>query len=130
MFSSNKPAHAYQPVSYASSSDESDIEDDFIQRQIKNQRIQMKKQDEGLEMLSESVNRLGVMSLGISEELNNQNMMLDDMENDLDKATADLNIVTRKTRELIKKSGSKRNCMIIFALSIIVVILLFLIIYT
>jgi len=128
MFSS-KPGHDYERITY-SSSDESDIEDDFIQRQIKNQRVQMKKQDEGLEILSESVNRLGVMSLGISEELNNQNMMLDDMDNDLDRATTDLNIVTRKTRELIKKSGGKKNCIIIFVLSLIIILLIFLIIYT
>ena len=47
--------------------------DDFIQRQIKNQRTQMKKQDEGLEMLSMSATRLGELSINIHSELESQN---------------------------------------------------------
>ena len=56
--------------------------------------------------------------------------MLDEMEDDLDKATNDLHYVTNKTRELIKKSGGKKNFLIIVALSLVVLILLFLVIYT
>ncbi len=123
-----KNNHNYSQVGYNSDSDQE--EDDFIQRQIRQQQLELKKQDEGLEMLSESANRLGTLSLGIHEELNTQNMMLDEMEDDLEKATGNLNIVTKKTREMIKKSGGKRNFMIIVSLSAVVVVLLFLIIYT
>ncbi len=123
-----KNNHNYSKVGYDSDSDQE--EDDFVQRQIRQQQLELKKQDEGLEMLSESANRLGTLSLGIHEELNTQNMMLDEMEDDLEKATGNLNIVTKKTREMIKKSGGKRNFMIILSLSAVVVILLFLIIWT
>ena len=34
---------------------------------------QLKQQDEGLDMLSKSADRLGALSLGISEELGHQN---------------------------------------------------------
>jgi len=34
---------------------------------------QLKQQDEGLDMLSKSADRLGALSLGISEELGQQN---------------------------------------------------------
>ena len=56
--------------------------------------------------------------------------MLDEMENDLEKAATDLDILSRKTKEFIQKSGGKQNCMIIFGMSCVVVLLLFLIIYT
>lgn len=36
-------------------------------------KTQMRKQDEGLEMLSQSAERLGKLSLNINEELNSQN---------------------------------------------------------
>jgi t-SNARE complex subunit (syntaxin) len=70
------------------------------------------------------------LSLGIHEELNSQNRMLDDMENDLENATTNLEIVTKKTKDLIKKSGGKRNFMIIVSMCLVVAILLFLILYT
>jgi len=50
--------------------DESDDdEEDFIQKQIRLQRKQLKKQDEGLEMLSKQASRLGELSLVIAEEV-------------------------------------------------------------
>jgi len=129
MFNKNK-SHNYAQVGYDSDNDLDDFQDDFIQRQVNQQQLELKRQDEGLEMLSESANRLGTLSLGIHEELNSQNMMLDDMEDELDKATTNLDIVTQKTKELIKKSGGKRNFLLILSMSIVVVILLLLIIYT
>ena len=125
MFNNNK--HNYARVGFDSDSDE---EDEFISQQIRHQQLELKRQDEGLDMLTESANRLGTLSLGIHEELNQQNIMLDEMENELDKATTNLGLVTKKTKELIQKSGGKRNFLIILAMSIVVVILLLLIIYT
>ena len=67
----------YQQVSLSDQDDsihrdESDEDEDFIQHQIRLQRKQLKKQDEGLEMLSKQASRLGELSLVISEELNYQ----------------------------------------------------------
>jgi len=124
MFNNNR--HNYSRVGYDSDSEQGD---DFISQQIRQQQLQMKHQDDGLDMLTESANRLGTLSLGIHEELNQQNIMLDDMDNELDKATTNLEIVTKKTRELIKKSGGKRNFLIILAMSMVIIILVFLVIY-
>ena len=69
-------ANGYAQVSrndYSDSDDSSVEGDDFIQSQIRQQRLQMKQQDEGLEMLSKSADRLGQLSLGIHEELGSQN---------------------------------------------------------
>ena len=139
MFSNNQNNHNYKPVSIGDyDSDENnnnynniyDPNEDYIQRQINHQKLELQRQDQGLENLSESASRLGQLSLNIHEELNHQNKMLDEMEYDLDKTSNDLNILSRKTKEFIKKSGGKRNCMIIVGMSLVVILLLFLIIYT
>ncbi len=81
MFNSNS-AHSsgskYSQVrSYSdysdSSSDDDHIEDDFIQREIRQQQLMMRQQDEGLEMLGQSADRLSQISMGIHEELGQQN---------------------------------------------------------
>ena len=51
------------------------------------------------------------------------------MENDLSDATDNLKYVTRKTKELIQKSGGKKNFCIILGLIGVIVILFFLIVY-
>ncbi|KAL7524424.1 hypothetical protein ACHAWF_000945 [Thalassiosira exigua] len=89
----------------------------------------MKEQDQGLEMLGQSAERLGELSLGIHEELGHQSKMLDEMDEDLETAAANLGLVTAKTKELIRKSGGKRNFVVIVTLSIVVAVLLFLILY-
>ena len=90
----------------------------------------MKKQDEGLDMLSASVLRLGEMSMGISEELGQQNKMLDSMETELDEAGENLDFVTRQTQDFIKQAGGTKNCLIIVGLSAVALILFFLVLYT
>jgi hypothetical protein len=81
-------------------------------------------------MLSASVERLGQMSMGISEELGHQNKMLEAMETDLDEAGEELDLVTRKTKEFIQMTGGEKNCMVIVTLSLIALVLFFLILYT
>ena len=90
----------------------------------------MQQQDQGLEMLSQAAERLGQVSMNIHDELNQQNQMLDDMDKDLEDAGENLDMITRKTKELIEKSGGKGNCMLIMCLSVIVVVLFLLILYT
>ena len=90
----------------------------------------MQQQDQGLEMLSKSAVRLGELSMNIHDELNQQNQMLDDMDNDLEDAGENLDMITRKTKELIAKSGGKGNCMLIVCLSAVAVVLFLLILYT
>lgn len=90
----------------------------------------MKKQDQGLEMLSQSAERLGQLSMGIHDELNQQNVMLDEMDTDLEAAGDNLDIITRKTKEMIEKSGGKNNCMLILCLSVTALVLFLLILYT
>uniref|UniRef100_A0A7S4A8R5 t-SNARE coiled-coil homology domain-containing protein n=1 Tax=Pseudo-nitzschia australis TaxID=44445 RepID=A0A7S4A8R5_9STRA len=112
--------------------DESSVDDNDNDagEYIRNQQIMMQQQDAGLDLLSQSVIRLGEMSTNISEELGQQNKMLESMETDLDEAGDELDIVTRSTKELIARSGGMSTFCLIAILSIVVLILLFLVIYT
>ena len=104
-------------------------EEDFVGESLRTQQELMKKQDEGLDILSTQVARLGEMSMGIHEELGQQNQLLESMETDLDETAEELNLVTRKTKEFIKMSGGEKNCIVIISLSLIAIVLFFLIIY-
>lgn len=90
----------------------------------------MKQQDRGLDVLAQGVDRLGQMSTAFSEELGQQNKMLDVLETDLDEAAEELDMVTRKTKELIAKAGGTSNFCLIAALSIVVLVLILLLLYS
>eukprot|EP00934_Nitzschia_sp_Nitz4_P008324 Nitzschia sp. Nitz4//scaffold344_size17659//12296//12867//NITZ4_008812-RA/size17659-snap-gene-0.36-mRNA-1//-1//CDS//3329548615//8314//frame0 len=111
------------------SDDDSHSNDGGGDNMIRRQQELMKRQDEGLDHLSATVLRLGEMSMGISDELNQQNKMLESMETELDEAGEDLDMVTRKTKEFIQQAGGTKNCIIIVTLSLIVLILFFVLLY-
>ena len=104
-------------------------DNDYAANSLQRQQELMQQQDQGLEMLSQSAERLGQMSMAISEELGQQNMMLDEMDADLDQAGENLDYVTKKTKEFIDKAGGTKNCILIAGLSGVVILLLILIIY-
>jgi len=56
--------------------------------------------------------------------------MLDDMGDELDSAEMNLAVVTKKTQELIKKSGGCGYFSAIVGLSLLAILLFFLIVYT
>jgi len=120
----------YRPVSHNDFSDDDSEDGDFVQDHIRKQQMQMARQDEGLEMLAQSAQRLGQMSTTITQELDYQNKMLDDIDEGLDTATDNLDLVTRKTKEMVQKAGGKRNCIIIVVLTCIVLLLIWLILVT
>ena len=113
---------------------DNDLEDNTLSdnpTSIRNrQELLLKQQDAGLEMLGQSADRLGKMSLMISEELHSQNQLLDEMDTTLDEATENLSYVTQKTKDLVKQAGGTKNCMIIAVLSLVIVVLILLILYT
>mmetsp|Transcript_21193 Transcript_21193/g.44560 ORF Transcript_21193/g.44560 Transcript_21193/m.44560 type:complete len:126 (-) Transcript_21193:866-1243(-) len=125
MFDSNGTNNSYSPVNSDDFNDE-DEADEYI----RNQQVLMQQQDAGLDVLSQSVMRLGEMSNNIAEELGQQNKMLDSMETELDEAGEELDIITRSTKQLIAKSGGMSTFCLIAALSIVVLVLLFLVIYS
>ena len=90
----------------------------------------MKEQDDSLEALGSSVLRLGQLSLGISEEIDSQNLMLNKLEVDVEKANESVDRLTQTTKLMVKKAGGKRNLCIVVTLTLILLFLIFLVIYT
>lgn len=97
MFGKQGAKGDYSQISLDDFSDDDSQNDSPARRAPGPSRSQqlMKQQDEGLEMLSQSADRLGKMSLQINEELGFQNKMLDEMEEDLEEATDNLDLVTK-----------------------------------
>jgi syntaxin 6 len=81
-------------------------------------------------MLGGSVLRLGQLSLGISEEIDSQNILLNRLEGDVETAHENVNLLTKTTQAMVKKAGGSKNFCIILALTILLLFLIFLIIYT
>lgn len=122
----------YQQLSLDDFSDDDSLSGDGESHSdpVQRQWQTLQEQDKGLELLSQATDRLGAMSLAISEELGQQNRILDEMDQDLEQATSNMDMVTRKTKEFIDQSGGTKNFMIILCLSVVVIVLVFLLLYT
>mmetsp|Transcript_67155 Transcript_67155/g.135345 ORF Transcript_67155/g.135345 Transcript_67155/m.135345 type:complete len:107 (-) Transcript_67155:13-333(-) len=93
----------YAPVETDDDSD--NYTDDFIMREVKMQKDILREQDDNLDLLGGSISRMGEMALGIKSEIETQNKMIGDLEEDVDQAQNNIDLVTEKTKDLIKKSG-------------------------
>ncbi|CAM9824966.1 unnamed protein product [Phaeothamnion confervicola] len=105
-------------------------EEDWMQRQVRGHKTQIAQQDQELDEIGRSVERLGHISLGISKELDDQNRMLGEIDGDFETAIDQMDVVTRKTKELIRKSGGCRNFAIVVFLSVVLFVLIILVMYT
>ena len=90
----------------------------------------MRKQDENLDTLHGAVGRLKDMSVHIGNELDEQNIMLDELDADVDKTQEAMEVITVKTKELIKQSGGCQMFMIIVFLSLVLLVLTVMVLYT
>ena len=119
----NSSKHQYAKVSTREVDDE---DEEFL-----GYKKQMKMQNKNLDILGDSVSRLGALSLGISKEIDTQNRLLDSLDLEVDAAKESTDSLTLKVKEyLVKSSGGTKNCTIIVVLTIILLILVMLVIYT
>merc|ERR1712135_165010 len=88
-------------------------------RQRQEQAQMMANQDEQLTELSKTAARLGDTARVINTELQDQQRMLDELGDDIDKETEKLNFVMKRVGRLIKTSDNKQICIImaLFALA-------------
>ncbi|KAK1747119.1 syntaxin-6 [Skeletonema marinoi] len=91
--------------------------------------LMMQQQDDTLDDLDLAVTRVGYMAESIHEEIESQNKMLTDLGDDLADAEEQLGVVMGKLAKLLK---TKSRCQIglILILSLIVLVLFFLVLYT
>ncbi|KAK8524502.1 hypothetical protein V6N13_015521 [Hibiscus sabdariffa] len=104
--------------------------DDFIASESDRQMLLIKQQDEELDELSASVERIGGVGLSIHEELLAQEKIIDDLGNEMDSTTNRLDFVQKKVAMVMKKASAKGQCMMILFLLVLFIILFILVFFT
>ena len=127
-----KSNSAKSNVPYVSlkSTDDNDDDDDIEGPQGTSFKKKIARQDKSLDALADSVSRLGAMSLTISNEISSQNKMISDLDADVETAEAKTSNLIDKTKDIIKKTGGFKEWCIILVLFAVLLLLLFLVIYT
>lgn len=87
------------------------------------QALILKEQDEDLDDLSATVERLGDVGLSIHEELAVQGHLMDELGNDMDSTGNRLDVVQKRIATVLKKAGWKGQ---VFTIIFLVVLLLIL----
>jgi len=101
--------------------------DAFLDRERHTQMRIMQHQDEALDQIASSAQRLQGAASTISMELKEQQKMLEELDEDIDKETEKLNFVMKRIGRLLQTGDSKQLCLII-ALFILMIVLIFLVI--
>ncbi|XP_008805691.2 syntaxin-61-like isoform X2 [Phoenix dactylifera] len=104
--------------------------DDFISAESDRQMLLIKQQDEELDDLSVSVQRIGDVGLTINEELIGQERILDDMSVDMETTSNRLGFVQKKVAMVMKKAGAKGQIMMILFLIVLFIVLFVLVFFT
>lgn len=104
--------------------------DDFITSESDRQLLLIKQQDEELDELSASVERIGGVGLTIHEELLAQEKIVDELGMEMDSTSNRLDFVQKKVATVMKKAGVKGQCMMILFLVVLFIILFVLVFLT
>ncbi|XP_042411478.1 syntaxin-61-like [Zingiber officinale] len=119
------------PNDYNSKAGRSDSDtDDFISSESDRQLLLMKQQDEELDELSASVQRIGGIGLTIHDELVGQERILDDLSLEMETTSNRLDFVQKKVAVVMKKAGAKGQFMMIGFLIVLFIILFVLVFFT
>uniref|UniRef100_A0A5B7ARI3 t-SNARE coiled-coil homology domain-containing protein n=1 Tax=Davidia involucrata TaxID=16924 RepID=A0A5B7ARI3_DAVIN len=104
--------------------------DDFISSESDRQLLLIKQQDEELDELSASVERIGGVGLTIHEELLAQEKIMDDLGLEMDSTSNRLDFVQKKVAMVMKKAGAKGQIMMILFLVVLFIVLFVLVFFT
>ncbi|XP_050368079.1 syntaxin-61 isoform X2 [Argentina anserina] len=104
--------------------------DDFITSESDRQLLLIKQQDEELDELSASVERIGGVGLTIHEELLAQDKIVEELGMEMDSTSNRLDFVQKKVATVMKKAGIKGQMMMILFLVVLFIILFVLVFLT
>ncbi|KAL8141848.1 hypothetical protein V2J09_014880 [Rumex salicifolius] len=107
----------------AASSEYDHDNDDFVSSESDRQMLLMKQQDQELDELSASVQRIGHVGLTIHDELIEQERIMDDLGAEIDSTSNRLDFLQKKVAFVMKKAGVKGQLMIILFLLVLFIIL-------
>ncbi|KAL6870752.1 hypothetical protein ACP4OV_014600 [Aristida adscensionis] len=102
--------------------------DEFIASESDQQMLLIKRQDEELDALSASVQRIGGVGLTIHEELEGQEKLLGELSLDMETTSNRLDFVQKRVAMVMKKASWKGQIMMI-AFLVILFILLFVLVF-
>ncbi|XP_010538187.1 PREDICTED: syntaxin-61 [Tarenaya hassleriana] len=98
-------------------------DNDFAQSESDRQLLLIKQQDEELDELSKSVQRIGGVGLTIHDELVAQERIIDELGTEMDSTKNRLDFVQKKVGMVMKKAGAKGQIMMICFLVVLFIIL-------
>ncbi|TYZ61969.1 hypothetical protein PybrP1_002758 [[Pythium] brassicae (nom. inval.)] len=101
----------------------------FLEEQSLRQSQLLQEQDQSLDGLSKSVTSLNAVAVEINHEIKAQNKMLDDLADDVAEAQERMNFVMERMSRLLKTKDKCQLGLIIF-LAFVLVVMVFLVIYT
>ncbi|KAK4487653.1 hypothetical protein RD792_005694, partial [Penstemon davidsonii] len=104
--------------------------DDFISSESDRQLLLIRQQDEELDELSASVERIGGVGLTIHEELLAQEKIIDELGMEMDSTSNRLDFVQKKVGMVMKKAGAKGQIMMILFLLALFIVLFVLVFFT
>tara|TARA_B100001094_G_scaffold283142_1_gene295692 strand:- start:21 stop:668 length:648 start_codon:yes stop_codon:yes gene_type:complete len=100
--------------------------DAALKSESEQQSLLLQRQDEDLDDLSGAVTRLGQVGLTISNELESQSQLIDELNENTESTMGRLKAASRKMEDVIKKSGMRGQCCIIVCLTLILGVLVYL----
>ncbi|KAK7276847.1 hypothetical protein RIF29_17993 [Crotalaria pallida] len=104
--------------------------DDFIESESDRQMLLIKRQDEELDELTLSVQRIGGVGLTIHEELLAQEKIIDELGSEMDSTSNRLDFVQKKVGMVMKKASAKGQIMMILGLLALFIFLFILVFFT
>ncbi|XP_058202387.1 syntaxin-61 [Rhododendron vialii] len=104
--------------------------DDIVSSESDRQLLLIKQQDEELDELSASVERIGGVGLTIHEELLAQEKIIDELGTEMESTSNRLDFVQKKVGMVMKKAGAKGQIMMILFLVVLFIVLFVLVFLT
>ncbi|XP_019152318.1 PREDICTED: syntaxin-61 [Ipomoea nil] len=104
--------------------------DDFISSESDRQLLLIKQQDDELDVLSASIERIGDVGLTIHDELIGQERIISDLGSELDNTSNRLDFVQKKVAMVMKKASAKGQIMMICFLLVLFIVLFSLVFLT
>lgn len=96
------------------------VHDDYLDSELQDrQSLLIRRQEEDLDVLSQSVTRLGQVGLEIGEELDHQSRIISEFDDEMDTLTTKIAGARRKISYIAKKSGLKGQLCLIIVLIVI-----------
>jgi len=89
----------------------------------------MEEQDQALDEINDIAKRLKDQGREINSELNKQGQLIEDLDHDMDNTMKKMNFVQKKLGKLLKTNDMGQICTIV-VLFLILIVMIFLVIYT